>query len=349
MQERIASGKQSPRASFDFANPNQVATDVLANPARANTDPDLWQWAIDYREQNPIKTPYAQASQVVQPQQAQPQQQEEKELTLAERMKKYREAAGENKGIGALQNRLSEREARLAKEEDRAPWLALMQAGLATMAGTSPNAMANIARGLMSGSQAYTNSMNKLEDAKDKSFDIQAKLEDAQRAEELAAAKYGLESTQADKKAKQTAQLEREKMANDVRIHEMTNAANLERERMQVGASKYAVDARNAAYGGRGAGSTFKTGVELRGLANAAQKRLDAHIKSLGFKAKQPSYLATDETYNKLLADRDEAVAAHKQYIAENSNYLGGQGTVTPPPAGGVSSGGDGWGQVQVK
>jgi hypothetical protein len=94
--------------------------------------------------------------------------------------------------------------------------------------------------------------MNKLEDAKDKSFEIQAKLEEAQRAEELAAAKYGLESVQADKKAKQTAQLEREKMANDMKIHEMTNAANLERERMQVGASKYAVDARKADYDGTG-------------------------------------------------------------------------------------------------
>lgn len=252
MQERIASGKQTPRASFDFANPNQVATDVLANPARANTDPDLWQWAIDYREQNPTKTPYAQATQVAQPQQAQPQQQEEKELTLAERKKEYHEAAGENKGIGVLQNRLSEREAALAKEEDRAPWLALMQAGLATMAGTSPNAMSNIGQGGIAGLQAYTHSMNKLEDVKDKSFEIQAKLEEAQRAEELAAAKYGLESVQADKKAKQTARLDREKLANDMKIHEMTNATNLERERMQVGATKYTVDARNAAYGGTG-------------------------------------------------------------------------------------------------
>jgi hypothetical protein len=208
----------------------------------------------------PSRTPYAQAIQPSAPavgagappaQQAQPQQ-EERDQSLSDYMKQYREAAGENKGIGALQNRLSEREARLAKEEDRIPGMALMQAGIAMMAGPSSNAMTNIAHGLMSGSQTYINSMNKLEDAKDKSFDIQAKLEEAQRAEELAAAKYGLESVQADKKAKQTARLEREKMANDMKIHEMTNAANLERERMQVGASKYAVDARNAAYGGTG-------------------------------------------------------------------------------------------------
>ena len=202
----------------------------------------------------PSRTPYAQAIQPSAPaaQQAQPQQQEEQDLSLSDYMKQYREVTGENKGISVLQNRLSEREARLAKEEDRIPGMALMQTGIAMMAGTSSNAMTNIAHGLMSGSQTYINSMNKLEDAKDKSFDIQAKLEDAHRAEELAAAKYGLESVQADKKAKQTARLEREKMANDVLIHDRTNAANLERERMQVGATKYAVDARNAAYGGTG-------------------------------------------------------------------------------------------------
>ena len=193
------------------------------------------------------RTTYAQAAQ-----QAQPQQQEEQDLSLADRMKMYREATGENKGIGALRNELTAREARFAKEEDRAPWMALMQAGLATMAGTSPNAMSNIGQGGVAGLQAYTRSMNKLEDAKDKSFEIQAKLEEAQRAEELAAGKYGLESVQADKKAKQVAQLEREKMAAQKAMNDADNAARLQVEQMQVGASKYAVDARNAAYGGTG-------------------------------------------------------------------------------------------------
>jgi hypothetical protein len=281
MQERIASGKQSPRASFDFANPNQVATDVLANPARANTDPDLWQWAIDYREQNPIKTPYTQTIQPSAPaaQQAQPQQQEEQDLSLSDYMKQYREVTGENKGIGALQNRLSEREARLAKEEDRIPGMALMQAGIAMMAGTSSNAMTNIAHGLMSGSQTYINSMNKLEDAKDKSFDIQAKLEDAHRAEELAAAKYGFESVQADKKAKQVAQLEREKMANDMKIHEMTNAAHLEAARIGKEATLGAAQTRAEAYAGTGAGKKEVTQYQYGQLVDKASDNVDKMIK----------------------------------------------------------------------
>jgi hypothetical protein len=208
----------------------------------------------------PSRTPYAQVIQPSAPavgagappaQQAQPQQ-EERDQSLSDYMKQYREAAGENKGIGALQNRLSEREARLAKEEDRIPGMVLMQGGIAMMAGPSSNAMTNIAHGLMSGSQTYINLMNKLEDAKDKSFDIQAKLEDAHRAEELAAAKYGLESVQADKKAKQTARLEREKMANDVLIHDRTNAAHLEAARIGKEATLGAAQTRAEVYAGTG-------------------------------------------------------------------------------------------------
>jgi hypothetical protein len=236
------------KPQIDGADQRTIAERMQLRPAQADRTAPV----MGGRPTAPAdtRTSYAQATQ--QPaQQAQPQQQqEEQDLSLSDYMKQYREAAGENKGIGALQNRLSEREARLAKDEDRAPWMALMQAGLATMAGTSPFAMSNIGQGGMAGLQAYTHSMNKLEDAKDKHFEIQAKLEEAQRAEELAAAKYGLESVQADKKAKQVAQLEREKMAAQKAMNDADNAARLQVEQMQVGASKYAVDARNAAYDG---------------------------------------------------------------------------------------------------
>jgi hypothetical protein len=147
------------------------------------------------------------------------------------------------------------------------------------MAGTSPNAMANIGQGGVAGLQAYTRSMNKLEDAKDKSFDIQAKLEDAQRAEELAGVKYGLESTQADKKAKQTAQLEREKMANDVRIHEMTNAAHVEVARIGKEATLGAAQTRAEAYAGTGAGKKEVTQYQYGQLVDKASDNVDKMIK----------------------------------------------------------------------
>ena len=232
------------------------------------------------------------------------------------------------------------------------------------MAGTSPNAMANIGQGGVAGLQAYTHSMNKLEDAKDKSFDIQAKLEDAQRAEELAGVKYGIDSIKTDKAAKRASDLQAQKDKNDMDIAKLRDATDraqlaitarnanrpnegtfqqaLFDDLVAHGASK-ADAAKQVLSAGRpyGAGNTFKTGVELRALVDDSQKRLDDYVKNLGFRAKQPNFLAADVTYKQLLAARNDAAAAHKQYITENSSYLGGQGTVTPPPAGGVSSGGN--------
>lgn len=235
-----APNKQAPDVDQAQAMQNRIAA-RKASPVMGGNAPA------------PTQTPYAQAAAPVAPAtQAPATQEEEKDLTLAERMKEYRDAAGENKGIAALQSRLAEREARMAKEEERAPWMALMQAGLATMAGTSPNALTNIGQGGVAGLQAYNHSMNKLEDAKDKSFEIQAKLEEAQRNEELAAAKYGLDSVQADKKARLTAKLEREKMANNLEVHKLSYAAHIQAAEIQAGATRYSADTRNAAYGGAG-------------------------------------------------------------------------------------------------
>lgn len=179
------------------------------------------------------RTPYAQAAVPATQTPATETTSQEARQTLDDYMKQYRDVTGENKGIAALQSRLAERESRLAKEEDRAPWMALMQAGLATMAGTSPNAMANIGQGGVAGLQAYTHSMNKLEDAKDKSFDIQAKLEEAQRAEQLAAANYGLGSVKADKAADRTEKLEQKKLDAQMDIAKLKDAT----DRLQIAAS----------------------------------------------------------------------------------------------------------------
>ena len=85
-----------------------------------------------------------------------------------------------------------------------------------------------------------------------------------------------------------------------------------------------------------GGTNTFKTGVELRNYANQSQKALDKYVAGLDFLGKQPSALAKNEEYQRLLAARNEAVAAHRQYIANNSDLLGEQ---TPPPAVGAPTG----------
>lgn len=74
--------------------------------------------------------------------------------------------------------KLKGKEERIAKEEGQAGGLALLEAGLAMMAGTSANAFANIGQGAMTGTAAYRKSMDKIADAKDKLDDAYGRLED---------------------------------------------------------------------------------------------------------------------------------------------------------------------------
>jgi len=74
--------------------------------------------------------------------------------------------------------KLKTKEERIGKEEGKAGGLALLEAGLAMMAGGSSNAFANIGQGAMVGTAAYRKSMDKLEDAKDKLDDAYGRLED---------------------------------------------------------------------------------------------------------------------------------------------------------------------------
>ena len=74
--------------------------------------------------------------------------------------------------------KLKGKEERIAKEESQAGGLALLEAGLAMMAGTSANAFANIGQGAMAGTANYRKSMEKIADAKDKLDDAYGRLED---------------------------------------------------------------------------------------------------------------------------------------------------------------------------
>ena len=74
--------------------------------------------------------------------------------------------------------KLKGKEERIAKEEGQSGGLALLEAGLAMMSGTSANAFANIGQGAMAGTAAYRKSMDKIADAKDKLDDAYGRLED---------------------------------------------------------------------------------------------------------------------------------------------------------------------------
>ena len=94
----------------------------------------------------------------------------------ADKIKADQEAQGEyGKDREA---KLKTREERLGKEEGQSGGLALLEAGLAMMSGTSSNAFANIGQGAMRGTAAYRDSQKRLTDARDKLEDAYGRIED---------------------------------------------------------------------------------------------------------------------------------------------------------------------------
>lgn len=96
--------------------------------------------------------------------------------------------------------KLKSKEERIGKEEGQAGGLALLEAGLAIMGGTSQNAFTNIGQGAMAGTAAYRKSQERLADARDKLDDAYGRLEDVRfnqknmNAAELRSAKKDIDN-----------------------------------------------------------------------------------------------------------------------------------------------------------
>lgn len=123
----------------------------------------------------------------------------EDETDPRKRMEQYQALLGEDDGRSAREARMSKKEQEIAKDKDQAKWMALLQASLATMAGTSPFAMANIGAGGIAGLKSYAEDTKNINSAQDKLDELRSSYEDARRAEQRAAAKYGVDSAQAAK------------------------------------------------------------------------------------------------------------------------------------------------------
>jgi hypothetical protein len=85
-------------------------------------------------------------------------------------------------------------ESRAAKEEQRAPWMALAEAGLGMAAGRSQFAIQNIAEGGKQGIRSYVDARDRLVRAEERRFDMASRIAQAERAEQVAAATHGLQS-----------------------------------------------------------------------------------------------------------------------------------------------------------
>jgi len=123
-------------------------------------------------------------------------QYKDKDLDPMARKEEFLNIVGKDPNVAKQEARIGERESRLKEDEDRSPWMALMQAGLATMAGTSPNALSNIGAGATKGLESYGESQKAIASRTDKLDELRSKIEESQRAEALAAAKFGIDSVE---------------------------------------------------------------------------------------------------------------------------------------------------------
>lgn len=136
---------------------------------------------------------------------------------------------GTDPAIAKQEARIGERESRLKEDEDRSPWMALMQAGLSTMAGTSPNALANIGAGATKGLESYGESQKAIASRTDKLDELRSKIEESQRAEAVAAIKFGTESAERRKQANITTRLKRSEAVEEHNKNAMGYGINREK------------------------------------------------------------------------------------------------------------------------
>jgi hypothetical protein len=110
----------------------------------------------------------------------------------------YKAELGEDPARAAIKENLAKMRATGEKEAERAPWLALAEAGLGMAAGRSQFALQNIAEGGKQGLKAFAESRDTLRKAEERRFELESKVAQAERAEQLASINYGADSKRAD-------------------------------------------------------------------------------------------------------------------------------------------------------
>ena len=109
---------------------------------------------------------------------------------------RYLSMMGDDPYQAKAAERLAAMEGRAAEEEAKAPWMALAEAGFATAAGDSPFALQNIGKGAQKGLESFAKSRERAAAAEEKRFALESDLAAKQRAEQIAATTFGLNSEQ---------------------------------------------------------------------------------------------------------------------------------------------------------
>jgi hypothetical protein len=140
-----------------------------------------------------------------------------KEQSLHDYVESYKKEIGDDPAKASRESRLKAMEDRAAKEEERAPWMALAQAGLGMAAGTSPNAILNIAQGATAGLKDYSTAKDKLATLEEKRYALMDAAAKADREAHIAAVQYGKGSME-----------HKETLANQIAIQNSQNATQMQ-------------------------------------------------------------------------------------------------------------------------
>lgn len=151
------------------------------------------------------------------------------QVPATEAMAQIQDLIGTDEGLAALKEKLQGMETKAATEEEQAPWMALLRAGLGMAAGTSPHALSNIATGGIEGVKEYAQAKERLDAKQEKRFELETRIAQSERAEKVAAAKHGYDSEQADKARADTIQLAKIKSNADMAIENAKTKVEVEK------------------------------------------------------------------------------------------------------------------------
>lgn len=107
----------------------------------------------------------------------------EQRRLAAEREAAYKEALPKGKAYEGLEGQLKKEEEGVASKKEETLKMALINAGLGMMAGTSQFAAVNIGEGAKQGMKTYSEGIKDLEKAAEKRRELATKIEEARRAE----------------------------------------------------------------------------------------------------------------------------------------------------------------------
>ena len=164
------------------------------------------------------------------------------EVSAQEAMAKYQGLLGEDASRAAMKERINKMEARAAKEEAQAPWLALAEAGLGMAAGKSQFALQNIAEGGKQGIKSFVDAKDRMVKAEERRFDMASRVAQAERAEQVAAATYGLQSEERAKAHNDVVQQNKLKYKADLASDNAKNEFNAKKFKLEYAQKDREID-----------------------------------------------------------------------------------------------------------